>query len=168
MTIAQRAKLTLSDFGKPVFADGEAKKSMGMIIGKISGFTLRADLKDPTVKYEGLTGMFRFTPDNKEKDPAESGIMFLPDAFHNLLADQYRAAAKDDAGAVLEFGLVVTAFAAKNPAGYSWQMTPAFENKNNPLQVLQDNVMKAIAGGVGKVSSITDQTAKQPATAAKR
>lgn len=140
---AQRTKLTLADLGAPslvktMSAEQLAKTGgiyiLGYLTGKASGFVERTDPKEGT-RYEGLSGIFVMTPSDTNMEELESGVLFIPDAFHNLVAAQLRElmAQNGDKGGVVEFVFEVASIPAKNPAGYSWQFKPAIPFKGKHL-----------------------------------
>lgn len=156
---AQRGKITLGSLGNPaaiksMSADQLSKSKgtmfLGTIFGKASGFISRTDLKNEE-KFEGLTGSFIGIPGDANFEETESGVLYIPDAFHNLVAEKLRQVQKDDPGAACEFAFEVYVIPAKNPAGYSWQLTPAvpFEGKH-PLQDL-----------MARAARITEEKRKQ-------
>lgn len=145
---AQRGKITLGDLGNPGMVktmDAAAKALtkgryfVGTIYGQVTDFVQRKNLKTEEM-MEGLRGTFVGVPSVTDMDELESGVLFIPDAFHNIIAGQFREAQKADASAALEFAMEVYSIDAKNPAGYSWEMLPAVPFKGvHPL----DNIMKA-------------------------
>jgi hypothetical protein len=144
---SQRTKLTLKDLGTPALVAAMSpedlgksggKYIMGYLTGKASGFVVRAKEKpEPGEKpeYEGLAGIFVMVPSDPNKEELESGVLFIPDAFHNLIASQLREvqASSPDKGGVVEFVFEVASIAAKNPAGYSWEFKPAIPFKGKHL-----------------------------------
>lgn len=149
----QLGKLALKDLGEPAkvktmdAADLKAtgnKYIMGYLIGRARGVIERTDEKKAEV-FEGLSGHFRMIPSDPTWEEKESGVLFIPDAFHNMIADKLKAAWKanpDDKNASVEFAFEVASIPAKNPAGYSWSFTPAREfSEVDPL----DNLMKDVA-----------------------
>jgi hypothetical protein len=151
----QKGKLTLSDFGpgalvKTVTPDKKPNGFfyMGTIIGRVVDVLARANPKAGSENqpdtFEGLKGNFLFQPSNTEMDEMESGVLFIPDAFHNLLSDQLRVEQKKDASATIEFAMDVFTVEAKNPAGYSWVMKPAFPPEGkHPLENIAAKVAAA-------------------------
>lgn len=161
---AQRSKLTLSMLGNPQLvktmtpeelAKTKGKYLVGTIYGAASEIVQRSS-PDGADKFEGLRGSFIGVPsDNTRLDEVESGVLFVPDAFHTLVADKLREVKKHSETATVEFAFECFAIPAKNPAGYSWELVPAmtFEGKH-PLENLLGRVRqltdarpKAIAGG---------------------
>ncbi len=155
MARAQRTKLALKDLGDPTMVktlpEGQRVKPgyfMGTIIGIASGFVNRKNEKTGEA-MEGLGGTFRFIPSTEDRDELESGILWIPDAFHNMIAEQLRGAQMRDENAKLNFAFEVKSIGAQNPAGYSWEFTPKFENRaDNPLDELMASVgeIKVVAG----------------------
>jgi hypothetical protein len=153
---AQRGKLTLGALGNPSLIKSmtpdqlaklpRGKLFLGTIYGRASGFIERSSLKDEE-KFEGLKGSFIGVPnDAANYEETESGVLYIPDAFHNLVAEKLREVQKTDAGASVEFAFEVNVIPAKNPAGYSWELTPAvpFEGKH-PLADLMAKAAKLTA-----------------------
>jgi hypothetical protein len=158
----QKSKLVLSDLGMPTMVNtvkAEHKTRDGLLLigtlyGRANGFVERTNLKagdgDAAV-MEGLKGEFVAVPANigfaegEGLDEKESGILFIPDAFHNMIAGQLRATKNPETG---KFGSVEFAFeaystAAKNPAGYSWILRPAMPpTGKHPLADLMATVAK--------------------------
>lgn len=177
MARAQRTKLALKDLGDPTMVktlpEGQRVKPgyfMGTIIGIASGFVNRKNEKTGEA-MEGLGGSFRFIPSVEDRDELESGILWIPDAFHNMVADKLRNALKADENSKVNFAFEVTSIGAQNPAGYSWQFQPKFDQVDNPLDELMAAVgeVKVIAGK--RVLAIEDKSAsaaKPAATAGKK
>lgn len=141
---AQVGKITLTNFGKP---DASKLKNgaviAGYLVGKARSFIERTQPKEGT-KFEGLTGAFRLIPSDPDGEVLESGVLFIPDAFHNLIADQLRTQQRDDPKAEIEFAFEVAAMPANNPAGYSWKFNPAFKFAGvNPLDEVQKKLVAA-------------------------
>ena len=172
MARAQRTKLALKDLGDPArvktLPEGERVKPgyfMGTIIGIASGFVERKDDKTGN-SLEGLGGQFRFIPSDEKRDELESGILWIPDAFHNMIAERLRAALKGDENATISFGFDVTSIGANNPAGYSWQFTPKTEpDAANPLDVLMNDMGELKVIGGRRILAIENKASKA-ATAA--
>lgn len=129
---AQRTKITLADIGVPSavkamtpeqLAKSGGKLVLGRLIGIAGKFVVRKSPKDQT-EFEGLGGSFRVIPADPAAEELESGVMFIPDAYHNMIAGQLRKAQENDAGATVSFSFQVSAIPAKNPAGYSWEFLP--------------------------------------------
>jgi len=147
---AQRGKITLGMLGNPAGiktmdpaakALAKGRYMLGTIYGQVSGFIERADAKGEET-FEGLKGAFIAVPADANGEDLESGVLFMPDAFHNLIAEQYRKLIENDPKARLEFALEVSTVDAKNPAGYSWEVTPATPFVGaHPL----DNIMQRAA-----------------------
>jgi hypothetical protein len=133
----QKGKITLGDIGAPALVKTVApadkpggKYYVGRLYGRAVDFVERTNPKanpesgQPEV-FEGLRGTFVVVPSTPGMEEIESGVLFIPDAFHNLIADKLREAKKTDTSANLDFALNVYSMEAKNPAGYSWVMEPA-------------------------------------------
>jgi hypothetical protein len=154
----QRTKLTLSDLGMPALvktarADQKTKDGMlfmGTVYGRASGFIERINDKQkegeaPT--FEGLKGVFVGVPADDALDEKESGLLWIPDAFHNMIAEQLRLTetivdGKPRLGSI-EFAFEVYSIEAKNPAGYSWVLRPAVPpTGKHPLADLMDRAKK--------------------------
>jgi hypothetical protein len=158
---AQRTKITLKDIGAPslVATKGvDGKYVLGTLIGIATGFVERQS-PDGSEKFEGLAGSFRVVPaEGSDTEPLESGVLFIPNAFHNMVAESLKAAQQSDPKASLNFAFEVASISAKNPAGYSWEMTPLIENAaENPLDKLVSSI-PALAGA-GTRAQLTDQSA---------
>jgi len=179
---AQRSKITLTGIGNPSLvknmtpeelAAGGGKYFVGSIYGAASDLIERAS-PDGADKFEGLRGSFVAVPSDRERfEEQESGVMFIPDAFHTLIADKLKEVKKTSDSATVEFAFDCYAIPAKNPAGYSWELVPAlpFEGKH-PLGSLFEKVSaardaraKELANGAAK--QVTDQS-KQQGRAARR
>lgn len=147
----QKGKITLADVGIPGNVkiaerrDSKGRYLAGVLLGRAEGFLVRSNLKagdgQPDT-FEGLRGTFISQPSDPNMDEMESGVLFIPDAYHNLLAGKLREAQKKDPSAAIEFALNIYSIEAKNPAGYSWIVEPreAFVGQH-PL----DNLMKRVA-----------------------
>jgi hypothetical protein len=138
--ISQRTKLVLKDLGNPdeikSQPDTVRRMVLGTLVGRAGGFIERTNPKDGEV-MEGLTGEFRSIPANPEADQLESGVLFIPDAFHNLIASKLREAKKADANAVINFAFEVASVRATNPQGRSWDFKPMIDaGEENPLDKL--------------------------------
>lgn len=140
---SQRTKLTLKDLGQPSnvksmspeeLAKNKGKYITGWLVGKVRDFIERTSVKDGEV-FEGLAGTFMMVPSDENREVLESGVLFIPDAFHNLIAAKLREIRKTDETAECEFAFEVSSIAANNPAGYSWNFLPIipFEGAH-PLQ----------------------------------
>lgn len=156
---SQRTKLTLKDLGQPSrvgqmspaeLTASKGRYVMGYLVGKASGFIERSDPKTDE-KFEGLAGTFMSIPSDVGTDELESGVLFIPDAFHNLIAAKLREAKKDDINAEVEFAFEISSIVAKNPAGYSWDFRPAipFEGKH------------ALDDTLGKIKGLPNYVPKQ-------
>ena len=148
--ISQRSKLVLKDLGNPdeIKSHPETVRRLvlGTLIGKADGFVQRANPKDGEI-MEGLSGMFRSIPAKPDADQLESGVLFIPDAFHNLIASTLRKQQTDDPNATVDFAFEVASIRATNAQGRSWDFKPLIEQKaDNPL----DRLVSAI-GGVKEV-----------------
>jgi hypothetical protein len=153
MAIAQRTKIVPKDLGDPSIIKlqpEETKRYMlGTIIGIVTGFVFRADLKDADRKMEGLSGSFRSIPADEKRDELESGILWLPDAFHNIIAATFRKMSEDDKNAQLRFAYEIYSIRASNPIGYSWEFKPKIEaTGGNPLNELLSDLgeIKSVNG----------------------
>lgn len=143
-----RGKLTLRDVGSPelvktltaeqIHANG-GKYILGYLSGKATGFIKRTNPKD-NVEMEGLAGSFWCMPADASREELESGILFIPDAFHNLVADALHQAQEKDEHASVEFAFEVSSIPAKNAAGYSWDVKPVL--KFSGVHVLSDTMAK--------------------------
>jgi hypothetical protein len=165
MALAQRTKLALKDLGDPAMIktqDEKVKKFMlGTIVGIATGFTSRANPKDATEVFEGLAGSFRSIPADGKREELESGILFIPDAFHNMIATPLRKMLAADANAQLRFAFEISSVRASNPAGYSWDFVPKIEAAGgNPLDDLIADIggVKSVEGR--RVLQIEDKSAK--------
>lgn len=166
MPYAQLSKLTLKDMGEPqiikTLPETTREMMLGTLYGKANEFVTRT-LPDGSREMEGLRGNFRMIPIDKDGEirddkGRESAILFIPEAFHNGIADQLRRAkgldpagqplpnVAQDAGAEIMFIYDVAVIRAKNPQGYSWMFTPAKEYTKSPLDelVLEHKKIKAL------------------------
>lgn len=137
---AQRTKITAADsFGNPaVVKDPNSPNPyvMGLLVGRVDKIVQRKSPKDGSV-FDGLGGHFLSIPSDPAMEEIESGVLFIPDAFHTILAQQLAAAQENDPAAVVEFVYEVASIRANNPAGYSWQYTPDREfTGTHPLRNL--------------------------------
>lgn len=138
---AQRGKITLTDIkdmaGAVSMANGPVV--VGYLAGQAASFIKRKNLKTDE-DMEGISGNFIAVPTNPDGEELESGILFLPDAFHNIISTELRHVQAQDGqkDAVLDFALEVSMIPAKNPAGYSWQMKPATPPRGR--HILQDQI----------------------------
>jgi hypothetical protein len=168
MARSQRTKLTLGDLGTPALvktlspedlAKRGGKLIMGRLIGMASKMIERKSLKNPDEIFEGLGGSFRSIPNKDAPNPAEaeeleSGALFIPDAFHNMIADRLKAAKAanpDDNNVNVRFAFDICAVPAKNPAGYSWDFRPLIDSDTlNPLDDLANSVAQIAQGAAAK------------------
>lgn len=161
--IAQVTKITLKNLGEPslIKLQSETVREMmlGTLYGMAEGFVERTAPDGSGQKFEGLKGAFRAIPADPNKEPEESGILFIPDAFYNGVSDLLRSQQKTDPSARLNFIFEVYVIRANNPQGYSWKFVPAKQYTKSPLDELvlehqeikrlspPANAPKAIAGG---------------------
>jgi hypothetical protein len=143
---SQRSKLVLKDLGNPdeIKSAPEAVRRLvlGTLVGIADGFIERTNPKDGEI-MEGLTGQFRSIPANEASEELESGILFIPDAFHNLIAATLRSEKAKDANAKVNFAFEIAAVRANNPQGRSWDFKPMIESETeNPLDAFMANVGK--------------------------
>lgn len=141
MPNAQRTKLALKDMGEPsiikTLPENIRQHRLGGLFGIATGFVSRTNPKDGTV-MEGLAGAFRVVPSDEKRETLESGILFIPDAFHNGIAMRLREMQKTDTLATLDFTFDINVIRASNPIGYSWEFKPTREFAGkNPLDELQ-------------------------------
>lgn len=138
-------KLALKDMGNPkiIATQPETVREihLGVLMGQANDFVTRTIEKDSSV-MEGLAGNFRVVPVDldgtvHDTEAKESGILWIPDAFHNIIAGKLRAAKATDPGATIDFIFDVVVIRANNPQGYSWQFNPIREfSGKNPLDEL--------------------------------
>lgn len=141
---AQRTKITAADsFGNPAIVKDPNSPNpyvLGMLIGRVDKLVERKSPKDGEI-FEGLGGHFLSIPSDPALEEIESGVLFIPDAFHNVLRAQLKAAQAEDPAAVVEFTYEVASIRANNPAGYSWQYTPGSDFQGtHPLRNLIQSV----------------------------
>src|SRR5579859_3460345 len=134
---AMRAKLALGDLGEPqiikTLPPSEIKYTMGRLLVRASEFITRTSL-DKTQEFEGLSGEFRMIPADPGREPLESTVLWLPEAFHNEIARELRKIYNDqgekrDPAGIVETAFEVSVIRAKNPQGYSWSFQPLLESK---------------------------------------
>ena len=146
-TRSQRSKLVLKDLGNPdlIKTQPESVKRLvlGTLIGIADGFIERTNPKDGEI-MEGLSGQFRSVPADEKDDELESGVLFIPDAFHNLIAATLRDMKKNDPNAKVNFAFEVAAIRASNPQGRSWDFKPVIESQS-------ENPLDAFIGSIGKL-----------------
>lgn len=141
------------DLGNPkkiaALPEGENKLMMGTVFGVIDRMVQRTM---PTGQiFEGFGGQFEAVPADKDLPTINSGVLYLPGGFFELLAVPFKeasgAAEKNGTAApTMRFAFEVSAVKANNPAGYSWEYTPLTEpNTIDPLSEMRD----AIASGDG-------------------
>lgn len=144
---SQRSKLVLKDLGNPdeIKSQPENVRRMvlGTLIGIADGFIERTNPKDGEI-MEGLIGQFRSIPALETAEELESGILFIPDAFHNLIAATLRQEKAKDPAAKVNFAFEVAAVRANNPQGRSWDFKPLMESES-------ENPLDAFVGAVGKL-----------------
>lgn len=148
-TVAQRTKLSLRDLGegamvKTLPAD-QNKYVLGTLYVMASKIIERKNPKaggdgEPDT-FEGLGGQFRMVPSDEKRETLESGVLFIPDSFHNMISSAMKKAQGDDPNSEMLIAFEVASVRANNPAGYSWQFTPMAERAENPM----DNFVAAIA-----------------------
>lgn len=169
MARSQRTKITLKDIGEPALVKtlppAEHQYVLGTLIGIASKFVER-NSPDGQDKFEGLGGTFRVIPADPQRDELESGILFIPDAFHNMIASVLRKGQDNDPNFEVKFAFEVSSVKANNAAGYSWDFKPMIENAaENPL----DNFIETagIMKQVGKTTqaAITQREESKPAAA---
>jgi len=138
-TRSVRGKLVLKDLGNPdaikTQPENIRRLVLGRLVGIAEGFVERTDPKT-SEKFEGLAGIFRSIPADSSEDELESGVLFIPDAFHTLIASQLRDAQKNDPSARINFAFEVAAIRASNPQGRSWDFKPLWEQQENPIDKL--------------------------------
>lgn len=163
MALSQRTKIVTKDLGDPsvikLQPENVKKLMLGTIVGIVTGFCERGNPKDPSEKFEGLVGNFRSIPVDEKREELESGVCFLPDAFHNMLSVPFKKMLETDKNATLEFAFEISAIRATNPQGYSWEFRPKSEPvSGNPIdqmlarlgevKVIEGKKMLAIAAPV--------------------
>lgn len=163
MALSQRTKIVTKDLGDPsiikTMDENTKRHLLGTIVGIVSGFVERANPKDPNDKFEGLSGQFRSIPSDDKRDELESGVCFLPDAFHTMVAAPFKAMLEKDKNAQLRFAFEIYSIRANNPAGYSWEFKPMIEAAGtNPLDELIGDLgaVKVVNGK--KTLALTDQS----------
>lgn len=150
MPYAQRGKITLATLGEPSIIKTMDEKTLsfelGVILGEASDVVERSNPKDGSI-IEGLKGQFRAIPTDEKRDTVESGILFIPDAFHVRIAEPIREAkAAGDKQFKIKFAFKVMVIRANNPQKYSWELKPVLEDEGkNPLDALQAEYEKALA-----------------------
>jgi hypothetical protein len=152
----QRGKFTFTDLGvaanvktmsPELLAKAGGKFIVGYIIGHSNG-TVERSSPDGTQKFEGLSGNFIGIPaDGREQ--IESGVLFIPDSFHNIIADSLAKRQETTPNATIDFAIEVAAVPAKNPAGYSWvlkSMAPPAETHplDTGMKVFAEYMKKAL------------------------
>lgn len=161
---AQRTKITLKDIGEPAkvktLPAGQERYVLGVLLGIATDFVERQS-PDKSETFEGLAGQFRVVPaEGSDTEPLESGVLFIPAAFHNMVAESLKAAKATDPAATLNFAFEVASIRANNPAGYSWEMLPLIENAaENPLDKLVASIPQLTGPGTRQ---LTDQSGAAP------
>lgn len=149
MAVAQRTKLSLRDLGEGAMIKTLPEDQMKYIIGTLYVMASKIiERKNPKAggdgepdTFEGLGGQFRMVPADPKREPLESGVLFIPDSFHNMISAAMKNAQGDDPNAEMLIAFEVASVRAKNPQGYTWQFTPMVERAENPM----DNFVAAIA-----------------------
>lgn len=135
-------KLVIKDLGDPKGVhkkDGDnAQIVLGTLFGICTGVGSKTDQRDPTKVFHFLKGDFEGVPSEKDADRTRSGVLYLPDGMHNLIASQF---AGDNAPDKLQFALEVIVKKAKNPAGYEFGFNPKIKaSEADPLEALRDQL----------------------------
>ncbi len=152
MALSQRSKLAPKDLGAPALIktmpENQKAYLVGTFVGIATGIIKRKNPKDENEVFEGLSGSFRAIPSVETLDELESGVLFIPDAFHNMIAAALAKVQKDDPTAELRFAIECSSVRANNPAGYSWDFKPLFDQGKNPLdELVKDAGVMKIANG---------------------
>jgi hypothetical protein len=162
MALSQRTKLVLKDLGEPAIIKTLPENIRTVLLGTLGGIAnglVERKSPDGLEKFEGLAGSFRSIPADPERDELESGVLFIPDAFHNLIAAPLREMLSKDPNSNLRFVFEINVIRANNPAGYSWEFKPKIEaSAVNPLDELFTGL-----GGVKVVSGKRILTIEAPA-----
>lgn len=166
MARSQRTKLALKDLGEPAMVktivDPKEKAKgyfLGTLAGIATGFVTRKNPKDETEVFEGLAGTFRSIPGTDDRDELESGILFIPDAFHNMIAVPLRQMLSQDPNSQLKFAFEIRSVVANNPAGYSWDFTPlADPDAKNPMDEFLSTLGSVKVVGKEKRLAIADHS----------
>lgn len=171
MPASWRSKIAFKDIGNAkkiaAMSDDDLKPTKGRFIigylfGKVNGFVERTDPKTDE-KFEGLRGVFGTLPSDPESmEEIESGVLFMPDSFHNVIADAFRSGAlktgnngQPNPAYSLEFSFEVAAIKAQNPAGYSWDIKPAREfSGEHPLKDLKADIVKLAASRPKQIAHV--------------
>jgi hypothetical protein len=169
---SQRSKLVLKDLGNPdeIKSQNDTVKRLvlGTLVGIADGFIERTNPKDGEI-MEGLIGQFRSIPAKADAEELESGILFIPDAFHNLIAATLRTEKSKDPAAKVNFAFEVAAVRANNPQGRSWDFKPLMESETeNPLDAFVGSVGKLQIKDGRRVLMIAAPEVKQAPAAAKK
>lgn len=174
MARSQRTKLALKDLGEPAMVKTLPEKDkakgyfMGTLIGVVTGIVSRKNPKDDTEVFEGLAGTFRAIPSDTKRDEIESGVLFIPDAFHNMIVAPFKVMQATDKNSVLNFAFEVTSIPAANPIGYSWQFTPLAEpDAENPLDAILNSLGKLNQVGETRRLQLAPPEKAAPAAAKK-
>lgn len=161
-------KLTLATVGgNPSIAKVEQRRvPVAVFFGNASGIKT---VDDPTTNktFIALTGAFNAI-NLQNNNQFMSGILYLPDAFQNMVVailndqERHRARHRDQMGAFrfsgVDFSFQIDAVPAKNPAGYSWVLKNLLPpSKSDPLALLRNRTLlmlgqqKLISGPPQKV-----------------
>ena len=157
------------DLGNPkavtMLPEGQNRMTMGILMGRATNIISRTM---PTGEiYEGLSGSFEATPENKDLPITRSGICYLPAGFFELVKDPLLTAQKENADATLDFVFKVEAVKAGNPAGYEWAYTPLMaQTTADPLAHLRGDAQKLISAPASQQAAPA-QTEKPKAAAKK-
>jgi hypothetical protein len=144
MGVTIQSKLSIQSLcnAKKVIAnmpDNQDKTVVGTILGIAQSIVTRTS-PDGTKTFEGISGQFEGVPTDPERDTVQSGICYLPDFVYPAIRELLLA--ENDKGervnAQVTFGFEVALIRAKNPQGYSWQLTPlASPRADDPLSKLR-------------------------------
>jgi hypothetical protein len=169
MARSQRTKLTLKDIGEPAMVKtlpaDQNQYVLGTLVCIVSGIIKRTNQKagmpgEPDT-FEGLAGSFRVIPSDPKKDELESGILFVPDAFHNMIAQEFRTMSVNDENAKVKCAFEVSSIRAANPAGYSWDFRPMGDAlSSNPIDDFLNEAKVLEHVGTATTLAITDRSKK--------
>jgi len=114
----------------------QSRLVLGVVFGEINRLVERTN---PTGdKYQGFGGTFEARPSDANSDVIRSGVLYLPAAFFDALAQPFNAMRQTDADARLHFGFEVAAVKDTNPEGYVYEFLPLGEPiKCDPLAAVR-------------------------------
>lgn len=128
-----RSKVVTKDLGDPKsFGTDRLKKDGRILLGMIGGIAnavsaRKTDPKDDTKLSYGLSGSFRAIPADDKLPIVESGLIYLRDEMHGVIASQLRnqpSGTNPEGADNVKFLFNIYLIPASNPAGYTFEHEP--------------------------------------------